>query len=183
MKRLYWRTFLSFSSIFFLQATSVLAETCSEAQAFNKMFALNRALSHRLAQAGATREIALKLNDESADVPPLLGEKKYDEACKKYDELAKKFQIDFKKEMDGLLTFEDLQKDDGKRGGICGQGDAHAKMMENFKKLQSKVAGGAVDEDVFSKYGEDTQKVEELMYTNPSELCKKLDEIGKKYGL
>ena len=171
-----------FSSILFISATNVLAETCTEAQAFNKMFAINRAMSRMMAQGGAVAQTAgAQISMDSAPISALLGEKKYDEACAKYDALAQSNKIDIAKELQGIVTFEELQKDGGKRGGVCSQAEAHVKMMGIFQKVQDKVALGDADGDAFRKFSDETTKIGELMYTNPSEMCKRLDEIEKKF--
>ena len=174
-------TFLAMFTVSFA-GQSVLAETCNESQAYNKMLAFGRAQSRIVAEGG---QVAMNLGGEmtvaSGPASELIAQKKFDEACAKYEELAKKYGIDLNKEQQGMVTIEELAKDGGKRGGECGIVEAQKKMMGMHEQLQDKVALGDADQDVFRQFGEDTAKIGELMSTNPSEACRQLDALKPKY--
>jgi len=157
------------------------AESCTEAQAYNKMMALSRAQARFMALGSET--IGTEMMMESAGVGQTLADKKYDDACAKYEAIAVKYKIDLKKEALGLVTYEELAKDGGKRGGSCSQAEAHIKMMGMHQQLEDKAALGEVSRDIFTTFGKDTTKLGELMFTDPSEMCKQLDGLKGKYKL
>lgn len=124
-----------------------------------------------------------ELAKATSAVGQTLADKKFAEACAQYDQIAQKFGVDLKKESEGMVTYQEILKDGGKRGGACSQADASKKMMDMHQQLEDKAAMGEVDRDIFRKFGDDTAKLTELLLTNPSEMCKKLDELKPKYGV
>ncbi len=174
---------ISLTTAQIIPATGI-AESCDENAAYNKMMALGRAQSRIIGSGGqAAQQTGMRITMDSASISELLAQKKFDEACAKYDAVAKKFGIDLAKESEGLVTMQELSKDGGKRGGICSQADAHIKMMNLHNQLQDKVALGDVDQDVIKRFNNDSTKFGELMYTDPSEMCRKLDTLKEKYKL
>lgn len=160
------------------------AAECNQTEAYNKMLALNKAQARIAAASPQSVDSAgTKLAMESAGIGQLLADQKFDEACKQYEMLAIKYGIDLKKEAKGMVTFEELAKDGGARGGECGVAEASKKMMGLHEQLQDKVALGEVSSDVFRDFGKDTEKYGELMMTNPSEVCRQLEGLKTKYKL
>lgn len=176
---------ISRSIVLFLSAvcfaSTAVAAPCSEADAYNKMMALGRVQSRLM--SGKDLRVGGELAQEVANVGQVLADKKFDQACAQYDAIAKKYNVDLQKETQGLVTFDELQKDGGKRGGECSQADASIKMMNMHQQLEDMAALGDVDRDIFRKFGDDTSKLSELLLTNPSEMCRKLDALKPKYGL
>ncbi len=171
-----------FTAVLFNAATAFA--DCTHDQAMNKMLAFNRALSRMMASGNYTPESpGVKATMESAPAGQLIADNKFNEACALYENLAKKFNIDLTKEAEGLITIERATKDGGKGTGSCTQADAHIKMMKMHEQLEDKVALGDMDRDVFRRFGDDTRAFGDLMYTNPSEICRRFDEMKKKYGL
>lgn len=167
----------------FLSAPAQLwAEGCSESDAFNKMMALGRAQT-RMISSGKQTDLASgsKLALETAEVGQILADKKYGEACVRYEAIAKKYKIDLIKEQLGMVTYAELAKDGGKRGSKCGLAEAQNKLMGFFDQLRDRVALGDESQDIFRQFERDTAGLNELMYTNPPEVCKRLDALKPKY--
>ena len=175
---------LPFIVIFLFASTNAFAAPCTENDAMNKMLALNRAMGRMTASGNLTPDSpGVKLTQESGGASELIANKKFEEACAEYDQLATKYKIDLKKESEGLVTIEELQKDGGKRGGECSVADASKKMMEIHGQIQDQVALGDADGDALREFGKDTEPFGELMVTNPSEVCRRLDGLKAKYKL
>lgn len=158
--------------------------TCSESDAMNKMLAMQNVQAKLISEAGEQREqIAFAIAQESGKVSELIAQKDYSTACKTADAFATQWHIDLKEEMKGILTYEDLVKDGGKKGGECSLADAAQRNMEFHGKLQAQVDAGTVDSDVFRRYGEDTRTFATLMSSDPSAVCRKLEELKSKYNV
>ena len=167
-----------------LFAVNAQAADCNEKQAYNTMLAFNRALSRMMAQSNMTpNSPGIKAATESAPAGQLIADKKFAQACRKYQELAKKYQVDLAKEADGLITMEQAEKDGGKGSGGCSQADAHMKMMNMHQQLEDKAATGDVEHKQSLKFAEETKAFGDLIFTNPSEMCRRLDALKPKYGL
>lgn len=157
---------------------------CSQDDAYNRMMALGRAQSRIIASGVKNADsISSNLTAESAAISELIAAGNFQAACNKAEEVAKGYNIDLAKELEGMVTFEQLSADGGKGSGSCSLADASKKLMEIHQLLQAQVDAGKMSSDIFRRYNDDTSKFAELMYTNPSEECKKLDELKKSYGL
>ena len=176
------RTSSAIAILLIVSAKLSFAADCTESEAYDKMMALGRAQSRIMSSGGqAGMSVGSKLATDTAMVGQMLADKKFGEACRKYDEIAAKYKIDLTKEQDGMVTYNELAKDGGKRGGECGLAEAQKKMMGMHQQLQDQVALGDVDSNVFRQFGEDTAKLNELMFTDPSEVCRRLDGLKEKY--
>ena len=181
MSKLLFSLTISFSVL--LLACSGSSE-CSESEAYNKMLALGRAQARIVAANPASSgEVAAGLTVESGAISELIAARKFQEACIRADAVAKKVGIDIAAEMKGMLTIEQLANDGGKGSGVCSLADAAQKQMQVHQLLQAQVDQGKASSDVFRKFNDDTAKFGELMYTDPSAVCQKLEELKKSYGL
>ena len=131
---------LSFVVIAALFAFAVIgcksADKCSESEAMNKMLAFSRVFSRIATVRGSSSvDLATQMTMESGAIHELIAAKKYGEACDKADELAKKYNLDLNAEAKGMVTFEELQKDGGKRGGECSLAEAAQRHMEFHGQL------------------------------------------------
>ena len=180
-----WQSLAVFAFFLFSGAWQpVLAETCTEANAFDRMLALNRAQGQMMMKnPNSASNPAIKMNEDMWEVSKLIAAKKYDEACKLSDQLAIKYKVDIKNESARLLTYEQLKKDGGKGAGECSLADVSKRMMGLHQQLEDRAAAGEVSRDVFRTFSEDTKPIGDLMVTNPDAACKKLDEIKAKYQL
>lgn len=174
------RTLLLFLAVSTLSACN--SNNCTESEAYNKMLALGK-FQGRIITSGtaASMTIAAAISTETGAISELIAAKKFSAACAKADEVAKGFDLDLKAEQKGMVTFEELQKDGGKRGGECSLAEAAQRNMAFHGKLQEQVNAGKVDSEVFRQYNEDTKSFSELMSTDPSAVCRKLDELKAKY--
>lgn len=158
--------------------------TCTQAQAYNKMLALGRAQARIMAaNPSGGQTIGARISIEVSRVGQVLADKKFSEACAKYDEIAGRYDLDLKKESNGLITYEELAKDGGKRGGICSQADASKKVIDLNRQVSEKVSRGESKQDAFQQFNEDAGRLSELLYTDPSKMCASLDGLKGKYGL
>ena len=170
--------------VFCISAFGCNRQQCTEEQAYDKLLALGR-IQARFAAAsggvGAASAAALGL--ETAPISELIAQKKLTEACMMADDLAKRLGANLEKEKEGMVTYGDLTKDGGKSkgSGECSIADAAQKQMMVHSKIQLQVDAGKLDSEVFKSFGQDLAKMGELMSTDPSAFCKKLDELEKKY--
>lgn len=157
---------------------------CSESDAYNKMMALGRAQARIVASGSpSSMSIVSNLTLESGAISELIAARKFQEACNKADDVAKGYGFDLAAEMKGMVTIEQLAKDGGKGSGTCSLAEAAQKQMAVHQLLQEQVDKGKASTDVFRKFNDDTSKFGELMYTDPSAVCLKLEELKKSYGL
>jgi hypothetical protein len=155
---------------------------CNRDQAFNKMMAFGRAKEKLQSEVGFTPLIA-EMSKEAALLGKALAEEKYTFVCTRYDEIAQKYNLDIKSAENGLIKMEHIKKDGGKMGGRCTQAEAHQKAMDYSHQLQNLVALGEVDQSEISSYSDDVMKISNLLYSNPGEYCRKLDQLKVKYNL
>lgn len=162
----------------------VRSMACTQEEALNKMMAIGRAQTRLINQPDdASQMRVVKLATEVASVGQVLADKKYDEACRRYDEIAAKFDIDLKAESTGMVTIQDIKKDGGKRGGVCSQSDAHKRMMDYFGQIDDRIANRDEGQLTATRFRNDTTSLNEIMYTDPSEVCRRLDGLKEKYHL
>ena len=160
------------------------SKECSQSDAYNKMMALGRAQARIVAASGAADgSVSAALTIESGSISELIAAQKFQDACLRADQVAKKLGLDLDSEMKGMLTIEQLAKDGGKGSGICSLAEAAQKQMAVHQLIQEQVNKGKLSDDAFRRFGDDTSKFGELMYTDPSAVCQKLDELKKSYGL
>lgn len=157
---------------------------CSESDAYNKMLAINK-LQGRIVSTNseAGNQVSSYITGESGAISELIAQKKFTEACARADEFAKGFNVNLNDEMKGMITYDQLVKDGGKNGGSCSIADASMKQMEIHGKLQAKVDAGEMDSEIFRQFNQDTVWMAELLSTNPSEACRRLEELRSKYKL
>jgi hypothetical protein len=171
----------------FLSDSFVSAETCTKDQAFDRMMAVGRAADKMLKDAGPDHDARRKqaeLNKEVAAVGAILGEGKYDQACKIYSDIAAKWGINIKEASSGMLTMKELKKDGGKsRGGKCSLADASIKMNTLLQKLESMKAEGQQVDAISKAYYDMIGEKGDLMSTNPSAFCDEIDGFKKLYSL
>lgn len=160
------------------------ATQCDEAQAMNKMLALQR-VEGRMVNVGGPQgaKLSLALAQESGKISELIAQKKFQEACDASEKVAKEWDLDLQKLSAGMITYEELQKDGGKRGGECSLAEAAQRNMAFHQKLQVQVNEGKADSEIFKRYSEDTKDFAELMATDPSGVCRKLDSLKGKYHI
>lgn len=172
------------SLITILLICSSCTRECTEEQAYNKLLALGRIQSRFAASGpgiGATSAAAL--GNETGPISELIAAGKLGEACKAADALAAKLGANLENEMKDIVSYKDLLKDGGKGSGKCSIADAAQKQMVIHSKIQEKVDAGEIDSEVFKSFGNDLAKFGELMSTNPSEYCVKLDGLAERYGV
>jgi hypothetical protein len=168
--------------VLLLLALCSCTRDCSEEQAYDKLLSLNRIQSRFAASGpGVGHASAAALGLETGAISELIAAGKLGEACKAADALAKKLGADLEKEKKGTVSYTDLTKDVGKGSGECSIADAAQKQMMLHGSIQERVDAGELNSDVFKSFGDDLAKMGELMSTNPSEFCKKLNELEKKY--
>lgn len=154
---------------------------CTQEQALNKMMALGRAKQERQKKGGTGSVVNLTV--DIAKVGKVLADKNYSLACQKYDQIATKHKVDLNQKMKGMVTMEEMKKDGGKGNGSCSQSDASKKMMGYMNQLEDKVALGDTDSSQIKLFSNDIGKFGDLIYTNPSQYCSKLDGLKAKYNL
>ena len=174
------RTFIAIVCLVLLHSSST-AFACTRDEAFNKMMALGRARQAMMADRSNMRT-AVDLAKETADVGKVLAAEKYTEACGYYDKIAAKYGVDLKEASKGMITMEQIRKDGGKKAGACSQSDAAKKLASISQDIQDKIALGDEPASVYRNFSAEVQKNNDLMYTNPSAFCVKLDQLNKKYN-
>lgn len=148
------------------------------------MLALHRVIGRMFADGGeGMTNFAIALQTDSAAISELVAQAKFAEACAKVDEIDKKYKLDLTKEMKGMITFEQLQKDGGKGAGTCSIADAAKRQMEVHQKLQTEVDAGRKASNIFNTFNEDTKGYGEMLTTDPSKACALFDTLERKYGL
>lgn len=178
------RAFILTLCLFLLNSSST-AFACTRDEAFNKMMALGRARQALMNQAGRDRSrirTAVDLAKETADVGKVLAAEKYSEACGYYDKIAAKYGVDLNEAAKGMITMEQIRKDGGRNGGACSQSDAAKKLASISEDIQDKVALGDQPASAYSEFAKEVQKNNDLMSTDPSAFCAKLDQLNKKYN-
>lgn len=173
-----------FCLIFILVTCCSCTRECTEEQAYNKLLALGRIQSRFAASGpGVGEASAAALGNETGPISELVAYGKLGEACKAADALAAKLGANLENEMKDMVSYKDLAKDGGRRSGQCSVADAAQKQMVIHSKIQEKVDAGEVNSEVFKSFGDDLAKFGELMSTNPSEYCVKLDGLAERYGV
>jgi hypothetical protein len=124
-----------------------------------------------------------ELAKEVGDVGQVLADGKYTEACGYYDKIAKKYDIDLNESAKGMVTMEEIRKDGGKQGGSCSQSDASVKLMEMSQKMEDKAAMGDITRGTLGDFLKEASSHSDLIYSNPSKFCVKLDQIATKYSV
>ena len=172
--------------LFFALSFAPSAIACTRDEAFNKMMAIGRAQRGIMTGAAgnhAKMQSAADLAKEVGDVGKILAAEKYTEACEYYDKIARKYNIDLDEASKGMITMDQIRKDGGRKGGACSQADASKKLMGLMQDLQDKVALGDEPASTHRSFANDVQKHNDLMSTNPSAFCAKLDELNKQYKI
>lgn len=162
------------------------AQACTKDEAFNKMMAIGRAQQKMMLSAGGNHQQQIhvaELAKEVGDVGSVLAEGKYTEACGYYDTIARKYKIDLAASAEGMVTMDQIRKDGGKQGGSCSQADASKKLMEMSQKLEDKASLGDISRQKMSGFLQEASSHNDLMYSNPSEFCSKLDQLAVKYSV
>ena len=158
--------------------------SCTEDVAYNKMLALQKVQARLVAKgADSGNELAQRLMIDSAPLAEMIAKKQFAEACAKADEIGKKLGADLKKEEKGMVTIQQLRADGGKGDGICSVADVAKRQMEVHGKIQAAIDAGKLPPNMFRTFGDDTKALGEMMSTNPSEGCKLLDGLERKYKL
>lgn len=162
------------------------ANACTKDQAFNKMMSIGRAqqsMMHGAAGNNAKMLQVAELAKEVADVGQVLADGKYTEACSYYDKIARKYKVDLKESSKGMVTMDEIRKDGGKKGGACSQSEASIKMTEMSEKMSDKAALGDIPHDTLRNFLIEIGTHNDLIYSNPSAFCAKLDDLAVKYSV
>ena len=128
-------------------------------------------------------QLVAKMARRVSAVGVKLRDKKFTEACADYDSIAGDFGIDLKAQGEQIVKMKDIKKDGGRNGGICSQAQASKVHMSLTNEIEARAKAGNIKQDELKRYFADTDELGELMYTDPSSVCSKLQLIAKRYNL
>lgn len=171
----------------------MLHAECTRDQAFNKMMKINQLsaslqsevpLDPRANPTGmkSSYERLKDYTDMMAPAGQLLADGKYNEACKIYDSVAARFGFDLK--TSNALTMDDLRKDGGrKKAGGCDVTELARRNAEFAAAFASAYAAGAFSFEQQRQFSKDSEKLNMLATSDPSQACEEIARLKTKYGL